>query len=267
MERFVLKNKYVLVTGASSGIGKELSRCLAKEGAHLVLSCHPSETAQLEQWCAELERDYSVATRPFPVDLSQDKGPEELHERVKEAVPHLDVLVNNAGIIAYGEFYQVPRERHLDLIRINVQAYLILMRLFLPDMVKRGQGRILNVSSIAAFQATALQAPYGASKAFIQSLSEAVNLEVRDKGVLVCTLNPGFTDTPLIKAYPDNILATRLSVVTSPEVIARQGVEALKKGREVFIPGWNNRLLIFVLTRLLPRRWYNYLTYILVRGR
>ncbi|MCX5852631.1 MAG: SDR family NAD(P)-dependent oxidoreductase [Deltaproteobacteria bacterium] len=265
MSHYTLKNRYALITGASSGIGREIARCLAEEGAHCVLNALPSEAGTLDTWARELEARYRVTTWALPVDLATDDGPRELYDAVKRCVPHLDVLVNNAGILTYGMFHEIPRDMHERLLRINVRAYMMLMHYALSDMVPRRQGRILNISSMAAFQATSFQAPYGASKAFVQSLSEAVNLELRDKDIRICTLNPNLTDTPMINAYPRKIWLFTMSRLFSPAEIARKGVAALKRGRNVSIPGWDNWLLAHVAPRLLPRGWMNRVAYLLLK--
>ncbi len=263
MKRFDLKDTYALVTGASSGIGKEISRCLAEEGAHMVLGSLPAEKDLLEQWAAELKERYRVETWTVPVDLAEDSGPEELYKSARKLVPHLDVLVNNAGILSYGIFQDVPLDTHDRLLRINTRAYMLLMHLVLPEMIARGKGRILNVSSLAAFQATSYQASYGASKAFVQSLSEAVNLEIQGTGVFISTLNPNLTDTPMITAYPKESKVTKLCKTRGPALTARKGVDALKKGKPISIPGPENWLVAHVFPRFFPRAWINGMSYMI----
>ena len=171
MKQLQLKNKVVLITGASSGIGKSLSRCFAKEGSILLLGCHPRERETLELWAQKLSAQFGSMVSTSPVDLACDDGPESLYAMVKRDHLKLDILVNNAGIISYGEFHQIPIARHESLVMLNALAYLKLMRLALADMVAQGSGRVLNVVSVSAFQPVAFQAVYGATEAFIQSLS------------------------------------------------------------------------------------------------
>ena len=265
MNPYTLKNRYALVTGASSGIGREIARCLAQEGAHCVLNALPSETAVLDSWARELEARYHVKTWAVPVDLAADDGPQELYDNARKWIPHLDILVNNAGILTYGSFHSIPYAQHERLLRVNVRAYMMLMHRALADMIPRGQGRILNISSMAAFQATSYQAPYGASKAFVQSLSEAVNLELREKDIRICTLNPNLTDTPMINAYPRQLWLFTMSRLNSPAAIAKRGVAALKNGKSITIPGWDNWLLAHVAPRLFPRGWVNHVPYLLLK--
>ena len=256
MGKFQLKGRNVLITGASSGIGRELSECFAGEGSDLLLGCHPREKEVLEGWAAELRNRYSVGAVTFPIDLSEDNGPERLYEAVRGSVDRLDVLVNNAGVMLYGNFHEIPLERQDTLVKVNLIAYLKLMRLFLADMVEAGEGRVLNIVSAAAFQATPYHASYGAAKAFVQSLSEAVNPEIRGTGVKVLTFNPSYTDTPLLRGggFPRRIWWYKISGLSDPAVMARKAMKAFKADRAVYIPGLRNWFVHSILVRLTPRR-------------
>ena len=269
MRRFELKEKNVLITGASSGIGKELSECFAREGSNILLGCHPSERDILERWASELQYRYSVETETFPIDLAEEKGPENLYRSVRQSVDRVDVLVNNAGTLLYGNFHEIPIERQELLVQLNLVAYFKLMRLFLPEMVEAREGRILNVVSAAAFQPTAHHATYGASKAFVQSLSEAVNQEIRGSGVKVFTLNPSYTSTPILKGggFPDRVWWYNISGLSDPAVIARKGIKAFKGEKEVYIPGRINWFAHTVLIRFVPRRLTNLISYWGLRAR
>ena len=262
MPKYDLRGKNVLITGASSGIGRELSRCLAAEGSNLALGCHPSDKAILEGWSADLEEKYKVKVSGFPIDLAEPAGPESLYDSVKRAVGRVDVLVNNAGILHYGHFSDISITDHEALIKVNVTAYLKLMRLFLPDMVRAGEGRILNVVSTAAFQPTPYHAAYGASKAFMQSLSEAVNAELRGTGVKVLTFNPSYTKTPLLSrgGFPPRVWWYRISGLSDPGDMARKAMKAFKKEKPLYIPGIRNWLVHSVLIRATPRSLVNTLS-------
>lgn len=266
---YSVKDKFVLVTGASSGIGREMARCLAEQGAHCVLGALPHEEQVLRGWCSEIQNRFRVHAWPVPIDLGQDGGPVRLHARVTELVPHLDVLVNNAGIMAYGNFHETPLEKHLDLVNVNARAYMSLMRLFLPQMIERGQGRILNVSSAGAFQPTPHHSVYGATKVFVQNLSEAVSQEVKGTGVKICTFNPSYTDTPLLKGddFPRKLWWYQVSGMSDPATIAEQAVEAIKRGQPVYIPGWRNRVIHGLLPRFLPRKALNFVSYHVLKQR
>ena len=262
MPKYDLRAKKVLITGTSSGIGKELSRCFAAEGSDLLLGCHPSEKDVLESWTVELAEKYGVEVSGFPIDLAEASGPESLYNSVRRTVGRIDVLVNNAGILHYSHFSEISITDHEALIRVNVTAYLKLMRLFLPDMVKSGEGRILNVVSTAAFQPTPYHAAYGASKAFMQSLSEAVNGELRGTGVKVLTFNPSYTRTPLLSrgGFPPRVWWYRISGLSDPGDMASKAVKAFKKERPLYIPGIRNWLVHSLLIRVTPRSLINTLS-------
>ena len=269
MGKFDLRGKNVLITGASSGIGRELSECFAKEGSNLLLGCHPSEKDILAKWADELQNRYAVKTATFPIDLSEENGSENLYQRVKQSGDRIDVLVNNAGILLYGNFHEIPLERQELLINLNLIAYFKLMRLFLPDMVDAKEGRILNVVSAAAFQPTVHHAIYGASKAFVQSLSQAVNQEIKGTGVKVFTLNPSYTSTPLLNGggFPERIWWYMISGLSEPKVIAHKGMKAFKSEKTVYIPGLRNCFIHSILIRLTPRSLVDILSYWALRER
>ncbi|MBU0996325.1 MAG: SDR family NAD(P)-dependent oxidoreductase [Proteobacteria bacterium] len=268
MNEMDLKKKTVFITGASSGIGKELSRGFAFEGANLVIASLPHEKEILETWANELRMRYHIDIWTLTGDLAAPGGPEAVYESVKSMVPHIDVLVNNAGIIAYGDFHERPLEVHERIVAVNLRAYMSLMRLFLPDMIKRKRGHIFNVSSVSAFVPTPNHAVYGATKAFVQSLSEAVHRELRDTGVKIFTLNPGYTDTPLLKGenFPETLWFYKIVGKSDPATIARQGIDAFKQGKLTFIPGRRLRFLFTVSIRLTPRRLLNYLSELMLKG-
>jgi len=258
--RYCLKDKHVLVTGAASGIGKELAALCAQEGARVILHDRPVNQPTLEIQAAELQARYGVAPRVVVQDLSAENAAQELYAKVALLTPALDVLINNAGVISYGNFHQDDLARINLIVKVNALATMNLMRVFLPDMVKRKSGRILNISSTGAFQPNVYQAVYGASKAFMQSISEAVREELRGTGVLVCTLNPPYTNTPLIKneSYPSKLWWFYFSRVAEPAAIARHGLHCLKKGKILHVPGIWNRIVHLFLVRLTPRRLLNF---------
>jgi uncharacterized protein len=269
MSRYELKGKHVLITGAASGIGAELSKCFAAEGAHCIMCGHPSEAQKLICFSEELRSTYNVNTWSFAEDLAGEESPERLYNEVKERIPVIDILVNNAGQIVYGDLHQTDINRQIRLVHVNIRALMALMYLFLKEMTARGEGRILNISSVSAFQPTVHHAVYGASKAFVQSLSEAVNEEVRRSGVRVCTLNPSYTNTPLIKSgdFPDRLWWYSVSGIADPAVIAQEGVKALKKGKTVHIPGLINKIIHILLPRLSARKITNLLSYYVLKSR
>ncbi|HOS77987.1 MAG: SDR family oxidoreductase [Syntrophales bacterium] len=251
-----VRDRCVVITGASSGIGKAISACFAREGAHLCLGAKPGETEVLTAWARELERTHAVRTWTFPVDLALPDGPERFHAAVRGIGRPIDCFVNNAGVLWYGSFAALTLEKQVEIVQVNVLAHMKLMRLFAEDMVKRRGGRIWNVSSVSAFQPCCHHAVYGATKAFVQSLSEAVHEELRGTGVTVCTLNPAYTDTRMIHGdgFPRRLWWFDVSGVRTPEETARIGYRAFKRGKALCIVGWQNRLIHTLLLRLTPRK-------------
>jgi uncharacterized protein len=263
---YTLRGKHVLITGASSGIGREMARVLAERGANLLMVAHPAESGALEAWAAELRDRFLVAAWTLPADLAGEDEPRRVHEFAQRVMPRIDVLVNNAGILSYGRFGEAPLEELERVFRVNARAPMILMRLVLPDMIERGEGRVLNTTSMGAFQPTAAQAVYGATKSFVQSLSEAAALELAGSGVAISTLNPGITDTAFLKGYRSDMLAHRWGVRTPPAVVARAAVRGICKGQPVIIPGWYNRLSQWLLW-LVPRNCRKRMVYQAFRPR
>jgi short-subunit dehydrogenase len=239
-----------LVTGASAGIGKELARRFARGGHDLVLTAR--RTDELRALADEL-RTAGGAAHVFPADLSDPTAPRALHDAVEAAGLTVDVLVNNAGFGVYGPFANAEPDRLLAMLRVNVLALTELTRLFIPGMVARGRGRVLNVASTAAFQPGPLMAGYYASKAYVLSLSEALAHELRGTGVTVTCLCPGPTRTEFASAAAMH----GSKLFDSPNVadaapVAEVGYRATMRGRRVAIPGALNRLGAFG-TRFAPR--------------
>lgn len=263
-----LNDKTVLITGASSGIGRELARCFAMERANLIIASLPSEIKTLEEWAETLRREYGIQVRTLAEDLATTDGPEKLYRQAVALQPQIDVLVNNAGVMAFGLFHQLSMERQERIVAVNLRAYMLLMRLFLPDMVQRGTGHVFNVSSVSAFVPTPRHAVYGATKAFVQSLSEAVQEELKGTGVGAFTLNPGYTDTPLLRGqgFPEKLRFYHFGGKSQPAVIARKGVAAFKRGKRVYIPGPHLWLLFMVMNRFAPRQLINRISELMVKA-
>ncbi len=256
MGKYSFTEKKCVVTGASSGIGKEISHCLAKEGVELFLTCHPLEEKELLEWCNFLRITYNVGVDYHVCDLSEDSSPENLYNKVLEKFSKTDILVNCAGIIAHGHFYEIPLSKQIKILEINGKASMSLMYLFLNHMKENGGGKILNISSASAFQPTVNHAVYGATKAFIQNLSEAVAYEARKTGVVISTLNPSYTDTPMLKGenFPEKLFWYKFSGIATPEKIAQKAVSILRKRSTVLIPGLFNKFVHLFLPRILPRK-------------
>lgn len=248
-----------LITGASSGIGRELAIVCARNGMDLVLVAR--NRARLDELASELGSRYQAATRVVSKDLTVPDAPRALFDELSE-IP-VDSLVNNAGFGTRGAFAGADPKSQLDMIQINVVALVHLTRLFLPLMLDRGRGRILNVASTAAFQPGPFMAVYYASKAFVLSFSEALTEEVKGRGVGVTALCPGPTATEFqSRAGSDRARLRRLGMMDARRV-AEEGYRGMMRGKAVVITGAQNRLLAQSV-RFSPRfvvrkttRWLN----------
>lgn len=263
-----LKGKTVFITGGSSGIGRELSRCFAKEGADLIIAALEEEKEALASWAESVRSTYRVKVETLTGDLARPEGPEEIYRQVMDIAPSIDVLVNNAGTIAFGPFHESSTAAQERVLAVNARAYMLLMHYVLPDMVKRDDGYVFNVVSVSAFVPTPRHAVYGATKAFVQSLSEAVQQELKGTHVKIFTLNPGYTDTPLLKGdgFPEKLRFYRFAGKSDPATIAEKGVRAFTKGKSVYIPEPNLWFLFFVMNRFTPKRMINAITEMMVKG-
>lgn len=254
--RLDVRGMNVLVTGSARGIGRGLAEGFADKGANLVLVDLPSERETLEGFAAHLEKKCGIKTWIACADLTSPDGPLSVRAEVERMGVRVAVLVNNAGICWYGRFHEMPLERIHAMILLNCAAYAKMARLFLPDIIAGGQGGVLNVSSVSAFQCVPTLALYAATKAFTQSLTEAMRLELpKGSRVVISALNPPFTRTSLIHdaGVPQDYIPMRMSLMDVDEV-ASQGVEAFLRGKDRHVPGLFNRLLYLVLLPLTPRR-------------
>ena len=232
----------VLITGASAGIGAALAREFARNGHQLTLVAR--RRAKLAGIAAELEREHYVDVRTIVQDLAKPNGPAALVKAAQADGP-IGILVNNAGVIDVGPFAASSTDSLVDLVNLNVRALTELTSLLLPGMVERRFGRILNVASLAAFQAVPSMAAYAASKAYVLALSEALSEELKGSGVTVTALCPGITDTDMaseIKAGSASAAALPKQLVSDPADVAAEGYKALMSGRVVLVPGLSNQI-------------------------
>jgi len=193
-----MSRETVLITGASSGIGLELARLFAADGSDLVLVARRRE--RLEELSHELEQSQGIAAEVLVEDLASAAAPQAIFDRLQSEGRTIDVLVNNAGFGAVGPVVEIGLGRQLEMLQVNVVALAHLTMLFLPGMLQRGRGGVLNVGSTAAFQPGPYMAMYYASKAFVLSFSEALAEELRGTPVRVCCLCPGPTRTEFAAA-------------------------------------------------------------------
>ena len=240
-----------VITGASAGIGQELARILAADH-DLILSAR--RVAELEALAAELTRDHGAACHVVPADLADPAGPRALFDAVAARMRPVDVLVNNAGFGDLGPFADADLAKTLRMVQVNVTALTELTGLFLPGMRSRGRGSILNVGSVAGFQPGPLMAAYYATKAYVNALSQALWNELRGSGITVTCLCPGPTETEF--AQVAGMQATKTFSVghrMTARDVALAGVRGLKRGTMLVVPGFRNRLLVF-LERFAPRK-------------
>lgn len=239
-----LADEWALITGASSGIGAEFARQLAARGMHLVLVARRREP--MEALAEELRVRHATRCEIIAADLTDASAPGRVVSEVSQLGIRVSLLVNNAGFGVVGEVEDAQLDRLLELIRLNVSAVTEMTYRLLPEMMERRQGAIVNVSSLSAFQPVAYMGVYAASKAYVLHLSEALAIEVRNRGVTILAVCPGVTQTPFfdIAGAPGWLQKHHSS---TPEEVVRASIKALMKRRMVIVPGWANYLLTVVV--------------------
>lgn len=248
-----MKSNTVLITGASSGIGQELAGCFAADGCNLVLVARRLDL--LEKTSRQLTEKYSVACHTIAKDLSLPDSPRELYEECIRQQLEIDVLVNNAGFGLNESFLGADIDRQLEMISVNIVALVHLTHLFLPFMVERRRGGVLNVGSTASFQPGPYMAVYYASKAFVLSFTEALAAELAETPLTVSCLAPGPTESEFQQTAKmhGSALLRRMGNKSAAEV-ARIGFAGFRRGKKIILPGVMNRLGVLSV-RLLPRSW------------
>lgn len=241
-----------LITGASTGIGRELARIASENGYDVALVARTA--GSLKAVAADIERKTSRKAHVFPIDLSQPDAARTLFADVAQAGLNIEVLVNNAGFGLLGKFWELPEDQQMEMVQLNIGALTQLTRLYLPGMIDRRAGYIMNVGSTAAFQPGPLMAIYYASKAYVVSFSAAIHNEAKEFGVKVCCLCPGATRTEFDKRA--GMEKTKLfggGPLMSAAEVAQIGWRAMKKGKPLVVSGRMNATMAF-LTRFAPRQ-------------
>lgn len=262
-----VKGRNVLVTGAAMGIGRGLSECFAREGANIILVDLPAQKECLADWATKLRKNFGVRIWTFYRDLTESDGPEQLYQQVVREAPDVHVLVNNAGVCWFGRFSEMPMDRLNTMILLNCVAYAKMSRLYLPAMIARNEGGILNISSVSAFQPVPTLGLYASTKALTQSLTEAIRAELPNGSrVVVSTLNPPFTRTHLIEdaGVPLDYIPVKMSFMSVDEVVS-SGVRAFMRGKERYVPGVFNRIFYLGLSKFTPHSILNRLSRLLTR--
>lgn len=235
-----------LVTGASSGIGVAIARELARRGHAVTLVAR--EADRLRDIAAEINGQHGVRAEWVAMNLIDASARDRLASVVAERGQVVDVLVNDAGMGTLGPFHELPVSREIDMIRLNVETVVALCGAFVPGMVQRGRGAILNVASVSAFMPVPRQATYSASKAFVLTFTEALTLDLHGTGVTATALCPGPVKTEfagLIEGLPD-------ALFVDPARVAREAIDGMERGRRTVIPGAGNALNA-ILGRYAPR--------------
>jgi uncharacterized protein len=241
----------VLITGASGGIGYEMAKLFARDHHNLVLVARSAD--KLAQVAKELQA-YGVTVKTIALDLAAPPAPKFLFDQIQREGITIDILINNAGFGAFGNFAQMPEQEILGQIDLNIRALTELTRLFLPPMIARRSGRIMNVASTAAFQPGPLMAVYYSTKAYVLSFSEAIANELRGSGVTVTCFCPGATHTDFAKrAGVENSRLFKQVGAMSAEKVALDGYRAVMEGRGLAISGAHN-WLVAQSTRFAPRK-------------
>ncbi|HEX8600061.1 MAG TPA: SDR family oxidoreductase [Chloroflexia bacterium] len=242
--------KTALVTGASGGIGYELARLFALDGYNLVLVARSAD--KLGDMKQQYEARAGISVHTIVKDLAQPTAPQEIFDELQREGMAVDVLVNNAGFTEFGRFLETSLEKELQLMQVNIVALTHLTKLFLPGMVERGWGKVLNLASTAAFFPGPLMAVYYASKAYVRSFSEALWAELEGTGVTVTVLCPGPTETGFQKR--GNMEDSRLVAgrkIMDARTVARIGYRAMMQGRMLVVTGLKNWLNVEA-TRFIP---------------
>ena len=246
--------KTALITGASTGIGYELSKCFAADRHNLVLVAR--QEPKLRQVAGELSGQFGVSAKIIVADLAKPEAPQKIVDEVNKDSLQIDYLVNNAGFGLGGKFAETDLAVELDMMQVNMTALVHLTKLFLPGMLARKSGKIMNVASTAAFQPGPLMAVYYATKAFVLSFSEAIANELAGTGVTVTALCPGPTQSEFQqRAHIENtrLIKGKFMGLMTSEAVARIGYHGFMQEKRLVIPGLMNKMGVQSV-RFSPRR-------------
>ena len=233
--------QYALITGGTSGIGKELAKLFAQDGYNLVIVARDED--ELNNTSHEIADRFGVNITTISKDLMEPNAAEELYDEVKEKGITVNVLVNDAGQGQHGNFVDYDIQRDVDIIQLNIVSLTVLTKLFLKDMIARNEGKILQLSSLASKTPGPLLAVYSATKAYVQSFTQAVINEIKDTNVTMTALLPGATDTDFFnKADAENTKQVQDMKLDDPADVAKDGYEALMAGKDQVISGFKNKM-------------------------
>ncbi|QCR23731.1 SDR family oxidoreductase [Pontibacter sp. SGAir0037] len=242
--------KYALITGATEGIGYELARIFAENKYNLIIVARSED--QLSKTATELQQQFRIEVTTISKDLFKREAPFEVYEEVKSKGIRVDVLVNDAAQGEYGEFIKTDINKELDMLQLNIGAYLVLTKCFLQEMVARNEGKILMVTSVAGEMPGPLQAVYHGTKAFVTTFTESIQNELKDTNITITKLLPGPTDTEFFsKASMEESKIVQDGDLADPAKVARDGYEALMAGKLEIISGLKNKAMVGA-TKVMP---------------
>ncbi|WP_025027808.1 SDR family NAD(P)-dependent oxidoreductase [Caldalkalibacillus mannanilyticus] len=244
-----VNNKWTLITGASSGIGEVFAHELAAKGSHLILTARSE--SKLNDLAQKLRKKHGIQTEVIVSDLSKANAPAELHQACIERGRSVDIVINNAGFGTHGLFEEQSLDRNHDEIMLNVMAVVELTHLFLPEMLRKKSGVVINVSSTAAFQPDPYMAVYGATKAFVLSFTQALWEENRNRGVQFLTLCPGSTETAFFDVVGTNDAS--VGKKATPQHVVDVALRSLGTSRSYVVAGCMN-YINSQINRLVPKK-------------
>lgn len=260
-----MKRMVALITGASSGIGKELAKVHAAHGGDVVVVAR--REAQLLALKQELEQQYGVSVTVMVKDLGKAESAQEIYEECRAKHIEVDYLINNAGFGGLGHFHERELDKDMQMIQVNIVALTALTRLFLPDFVKRGSGRVMNVSSTASLLPGPMQAVYFASKAYVTSFSNAIAQELKGTGVSVTAVLPGATQSEFgdVSGMSKTML---FAAPVSARKVAEESYDAMRKGKLNILAGLHPaQRVVMSMSKIAPKRFLLPMVYKLQKER
>jgi uncharacterized protein len=241
-------NNYALITGASTGIGYELAKVAASNKYNLILVARNLQ--KLEEVKTEIENKFGVNVEVISADLANSKSPKQIFDLVEKQNLKVEVLINNAGFGSNGRFDKLDLQNEMDELQVNVASSMQMCHLFIPKLIQVGNGKIMNVGSIAGFAAGPYMATYYATKAFVKSFSVALNEELKGTGVTVSVLCPGATKSEFFKRAKFAQQMSSSKLMMSAEQVAQIGWKDMVKGKPITISGLSNLIIISIAKHL-----------------
>lgn len=243
-----MTKKTAIITGASAGLGAHFAELFAKDGHNVALVARRKD--KLEELTKRLQSSYSIEAKALAFDLADPKAPQQIFDAV--AGDEVEFLVNNAGFGTNGAFAELDISREMEMVQVNVSSLMHLTRLFLPKMLERKAGRILNIGSTAGFQSGPFMATYYATKAFVNHFTEALWFELKDTGVTATVSCPGATATEFAEVAGNGKSALFKAGVADAATVAKEAYQAMLAGKPMIVHGIKNKLFMQTL-RVSPR--------------